>query len=138
MLSYFLSVMYISYNKLLLKPLLSEKPSVFNSPSEKPFYTNYFTSLADLFTHTPSQLFWKASSHTLQLMFEGCPYAYPPMSIASYSCIQLSELEQCRVKKLDHTATCKSIATSAILCTVVTHLPCIGPCPPESSTGRCL
>ena len=33
-------------------------------------------------------------------MREGCSYTYPPLSIARYSFIQLSELEQCRVKKL--------------------------------------
>ena len=60
----------------------------------------HFTSLADLFTWTPSQLLWEASSHTLQLMHEGCSYTYPSLSIARYSFIQLSELEQCRVKKL--------------------------------------
>ena len=31
---------------------------------------------------------------------KGCAYTYPPLSIARYSFIQLSELEQCRVKKL--------------------------------------
>ena len=36
----------------------------------------------------------------LQLMREGCSYTYPQLSIARYSFIQLSELEQCRVKKL--------------------------------------
>ena len=36
----------------------------------------------------------------LQLMRECCSYAYPPLSIARYSFIQVSELEQCRVKKL--------------------------------------
>ena len=35
----------------------------------------------------------------LQLMCEGCSYTYPPLSIARYSFIQLSELEQCRVKQ---------------------------------------
>ena len=38
----------------------------------------------------------------LQLMQEGCLYTYPPLSIARYSFIQLSELEQCRVKKRAH------------------------------------
>ena len=33
-------------------------------------------------------------------MREGCSYTYPPLSIARYSFIQLSELEQCRVNKL--------------------------------------
>ena len=59
-----------------------------------------FTSLTDLFTQTPSRLLWDASSHMLQLMREGCSYTYPSLSIARYSFIQLSELEQCRVKKL--------------------------------------
>ena len=36
----------------------------------------------------------------LQLMREGCSYTYAPLSIARYSFIQLSELQQCRVKKL--------------------------------------
>ena len=60
----------------------------------------HFTSLRDLFTQTPSRLLWEASSHMLQLMREGCSYTYPPLSIVRYSFIQLSELEQCRVKKL--------------------------------------
>ena len=60
----------------------------------------HFTSLTDLFTQTPSQLLWEASSHMLQLMCEGCSYTYPPLSIFRFSFIQLSELEQCRVKKL--------------------------------------
>ena len=62
--------------------------------------TLHFTSLTDLFTQTPSRLLWEASSHMLQLMHEGCSYPYPPLSIARYSFIQLSELEQCRVKKI--------------------------------------
>ena len=36
----------------------------------------------------------------LQLMREGGSYTHPPLSIARYSFIQLSELEQCRVTKL--------------------------------------
>ena len=60
----------------------------------------HFTSLTDLFTQTPYRLLWEASSHMLELMREGCSYTYPPLSIARYSFIQLSELEQCRVKKL--------------------------------------
>ena len=47
----------------------------------------HFTSLTDLFTLTPSRLFWEASSHMLQLMREGCLYTYPPLSIARYSFI---------------------------------------------------
>ena len=60
----------------------------------------HFTSLTDLFTQTPSQLLWDASSQMLQLMREGCSYTYLPLSTARYSFIQPSELEQCRVKKL--------------------------------------
>ena len=60
----------------------------------------HFTSLTDLFTHIPSRLLWEASSHMLQLMREGCSYTYPPLSIVRYSFKQLSELEQCRVKKI--------------------------------------
>ena len=36
----------------------------------------------------------------LQIIREGCSYTYPPLSIARYSFIQLSELEQCGVKTL--------------------------------------
>ena len=57
-----------------------------------------FISLADQFNQTPSQRFWEASSHMLQLMREDC--SYPTLSIARCSFIQLSELEKCRVKKL--------------------------------------
>ena len=60
----------------------------------------HFTSLTDLFTQTPYRLLWEASSHMLQLMREGWLYTYAPLSIARYSFIQLSELEQCKVKKL--------------------------------------
>ena len=60
----------------------------------------HFTSLTDLFTQTPSLLLWEASIHMLQLMREGCPYTYPPLSMARYSFIQPSELAQCRVKNL--------------------------------------
>ena len=61
-------------------------------------FTLYFPT--DLFNQTPSQLLWEASSRKLQLMREGCSYIIPPLSIASNSFIQLSELEQCRLKKL--------------------------------------
>ena len=61
--------------------------------------TLHFTSPTYLFTQTPSRLLWEASSNMLQLMREGCSYTYPPLSIARYSFIQLSELEQCTVKQ---------------------------------------
>ena len=60
----------------------------------------HFTSLTDLFTQKPARLLSEASSHMLQLMREGCSYTYPPLSMVRYSFEQLSELEQCRVKKL--------------------------------------
>ena len=58
------------------------------------------TSLTDLFTQTPSRLRWEASSHMLKLIREDRSYTYPPLSVARYSFIRLSELEQCRVNKL--------------------------------------
>ena len=61
-----------------------------------------FTSLTDQFTQTQSRLLWEAPNHMLQLMREGCSYTFPSLSIARYSFIQLSELEQRRVKKLAH------------------------------------
>ena len=51
----------------------------------------HFTSLTDLFNQTPSQLLLEASSHILQLMRKDCSYTYPPLSIARYSLMQLSE-----------------------------------------------
>ena len=60
----------------------------------------HFTSLADLFSQTRSLLVWEASSRMLQLMREGCSYTYPTQAIARYTFIQLSELEQYRVKNL--------------------------------------
>ena len=52
-----------------------------------------------LSSSTSESTSWKSSSHMLQLMHEGCSYTYPPLSIARHTFIQLSELEQCRVKK---------------------------------------
>ena len=60
----------------------------------------HFTSLTDLFNQTSSRLLWEAFSHMLQLKCKGCSYTYPPLSMVRYSLIQLSELEQCTVKKL--------------------------------------
>ena len=55
-----------------------------------------FTSLTDLFNQTPSRLLAEASSHKLHLMRKGYSYTYPLVSMARYSFIQLSELEQCK------------------------------------------
>ena len=55
--------------------------------------------LADLFNQTRSRLLWEAFSHAAinsQWLFVN---KYSPLSIARYSIILLSELEQCRVKK---------------------------------------
>ena len=49
----------------------------------------HFTSLADLFNQTLSQLLWEASSHTLPLVRKARTHIR-----------QLSELEQCTVLKL--------------------------------------
>ena len=38
----------------------------------------HFSSLADLFNQTPSQLLWEAPSYMLQLMREDCSYTYLP------------------------------------------------------------
>ena len=96
---------YTLWNLSSVKSIIKEGKKVSSYIAQYPVLrtaqsTLYFTSLADLFNQTPSQLFWEASSHMLQLMRKGCSYTYPPLSIARYSFIQLSELEQCRVKKL--------------------------------------
>ena len=59
----------------------------------------HFTSLADLFNRTLSQILCETST---AINCNGCWYTYPPLSIARYSFIQLSELKQCRVKKRAH------------------------------------
>ncbi|KAK2178359.1 hypothetical protein NP493_546g02045 [Ridgeia piscesae] len=41
----------------------------------------------------------------LQLTQKGCLYTYPSLSTAKYSFIQLSELEQCKVKQLPNVLT---------------------------------
>ena len=75
----------------------------------------HFTSLTDLFTQTPSRLLWEASSHMLQFMHGGCSYTYPPLSIARYSFIQLSKLEQCRVKNLPKVLTLQNRIRTRVL-----------------------
>ena len=72
--------------------------SVVSSPQDR--CSLHFTSMTDLFTQTPFQLLWEASTHMLQLMREGCSYTCPPLSRVRYSFIQLSELEQRRVIQL--------------------------------------
>ena len=57
-------------------------------------------SLADLFNHTPSRLLWEAFSHAAissRIIFV---HIYSSLSRARYSFVQLSELEQCRMKTL--------------------------------------
>ena len=56
-------------------------------------------SLADLFNRRPSWLLWEAFSHAA-ILRRLLVHKYSSLSIARYSFIQLSELEQCRVKKL--------------------------------------
>ena len=94
-----------STNKYILSPLAKTSCKNYNGNcyiAQYPVLRTvqsalHFTSLTDLFTQTPSRLLW--DEYLLQLMREGCSYTYPPLSIARYSFIQLSELEQCRVKK---------------------------------------
>ena len=51
----------------------------------------------------------------LQLMREDCSYTYPPLSIARYSFIQLSELEQCRVKNFPMALTPQHTIRNCVL-----------------------
>ena len=59
-----------------------------------------FTSQADLFNQTPSELLWEASNHMLHLMRDVSRTIYPPQSIAIYAFMQLRELEQSSVEKI--------------------------------------
>ena len=90
------SVLYLHASKLAYKGKFSYS-AVSNPRSAQ--CALHFTTLTDLFTQTPYRLLWEASSHMLQLMREGCSYTYPPLPIVRYSFIQLSELEQYRVKQ---------------------------------------
>ena len=57
-----------------------------------------FHIIADLLIPTPSQLLCEAFSHaaiTVRRLFR-----YPPLSVARYSFIQLSELEQRRMNEI--------------------------------------
>ena len=56
--------------------------------------------LADLLNQTPSLLLWEAFSHVVINSQKLLVHIYSPLSIAMYSFLQLSELGQCRVKKL--------------------------------------
>ena len=95
----FLLCLCISWERDISLYVCWRQKFLVSSPQDcsKCFYT---TSLADLFTQTPSQLLWEASSYMLQLICEDCSYTYPPLSVARYSITQQSELEQCRVKQL--------------------------------------
>ena len=56
-------------------------------------------SIAELFKRTLSQLLWEAFRHAAINARKLFIHNYPPLSTAMYSFIQLSEDEQCRVKK---------------------------------------
>ena len=56
-------------------------------------------SLADLFNRTPSRPLWEAFSHVTINSQKLLVHIHSSLSIARYSFTQLSELEQCRVKK---------------------------------------
>ena len=51
-------------------------------------------------THTHTHRRCQSTVMHCRMTLKGCSYTYSQLSIARYSCIQLSELEQCRVKKL--------------------------------------
>ena len=57
-------------------------------------------SLADLFNGTPSRLLWGEPSDAATNARKLFVHKYPPLPIARYSIIELSELEKCRVKEL--------------------------------------
>ena len=59
-------------------------------------------SPVDVFNLTPSWLLWEAPSHAGNNAWRLFIHKYPPLAIARYSFIQLSELEQCRMKNLAH------------------------------------
>ena len=73
----------------------------------------HFTSLADLFTQTPSRLLWEASNHMLKLICERLLVHI--VTTARYSFIQLSELEQCRVKKCAQVVVIYSLNVPSVL-----------------------
>ena len=56
-------------------------------------------SLADLFYQKPSRLLWEAFSHAAINSQRLLVHIYSPLSIARYSFMQLSKLEQCWLKK---------------------------------------
>ena len=56
--------------------------------------------LVDPFIPTPSRVLWEAFSKTLQLLREDYSFKYPPLSLAKYSFIQLSELWQRGMNKI--------------------------------------
>ena len=59
-----------------------------------------FYSLADLFNRTTFRFLGEASSYTANNSRRLFVHTYTPLSIARYSFIQLSELEQRRLKKI--------------------------------------
>ena len=73
--------------------------SAVSSPQDhSKLFTVYFPD-RPVQSDTISASLGSIQSYMLQLMRKGCSYTYPPLSVARYSFIQLSELEQCRVKK---------------------------------------
>ena len=59
-------------------------------------------SLAHLFNRTLSRLLRETLS---QAAINARRHKYPPLSVARYSCIQLSKLEQCGVNKIEEGPT---------------------------------
>ena len=62
--------------------------------------TLQFYFLTDLFNREPSRLLWEASSHAAIIARRSFVAIYQPLSIARYSPIYLSVLEQCWVNKV--------------------------------------
>ena len=72
-------------------------------------------SLAELFNRTPSRLLWETSSHAAINARRVSGHKYPLLSIASYSFIHLSEIQQYNVNKLVQGLTKDSIASQALI-----------------------
>ena len=94
---YSLFTQITSWHNIVLKKRKFLCSAVSNPQDCSKWFTLF--SLVNLFNRTPSWFFLAASSHAA-IMREEFVHKYPPLSIAMYSFILLSELEQCQVKKL--------------------------------------
>ena len=78
--------------------LFSKGEFLYSTISNPQDCSKHFTlySLATLFNRTSSQLLWEASSYAAINAQRLSVHKYPPMFLARYSFVQLSELEQCK------------------------------------------